>query len=86
MLAALLDLLSRIRHAFAVFLLFHALSQLVGIAQDLLLLIPEPFELPLDLLLAPAAVLAASSADCSSLSRSLTSDWRWASSRSRLST
>ena len=51
MLAALLDLLSRIRHALAIFLLFHALPQLVGIAQDLLLLIPEPFELPFDLLL-----------------------------------
>ena len=49
-LAALLDLLAGVGHAVAIFLAFHPLAQLVGIAEDLLLLVPEPLELPLDLL------------------------------------
>ena len=52
-LATLLDLLSSISHALAVLVLLHALSQLVCITQDLLLLVPQAFELPFDLLNAP---------------------------------
>ena len=50
-LAALLDLLAGLGHAFAVLLVLHPLLQLVGVAEDLLLLVAEPLELPLDLLL-----------------------------------
>ena len=85
-LAALLDLLAGLGHAFAVLLALHPLAELVGVAEDLLLLVAEPLELPLDLLAWPAASLAASRADCSSLSRSFRSVCRWASSRSRLRT
>ena len=51
MLAALLDLLAGLGHPFAVLLVLHPLVQLVGVAEDLLLLVAEPLELPLDLLL-----------------------------------
>ena len=47
----LLDLLAGLGHAFAVLLVLHPLLQLVGVAEDLLLLFAEPLELPLDLLL-----------------------------------
>ena len=50
MLAALVDLLAGVGHAVAILLALHPLSELVGIAEDLLLLIPEPLELPFDLL------------------------------------
>ena len=49
-LAALLDLLAGLGHAVAVLLALHPLPELVGVAEDLLLLVPEPLELPLDLL------------------------------------
>ncbi len=48
-LAALFDLLARLGHPLLVLLLLHALAQLVGVAEDLPLLVAEPFELPLDL-------------------------------------
>ena len=50
-LAALLDLLPGLGHPFAVLLGLHPFLELVGVAEDLLLLVPEPLELPLDLLL-----------------------------------
>ena len=49
-LAALLDLLAGLGHPLAVLLALHPLAQLVGVAEDLLLLVAEPLELPLDLL------------------------------------
>ena len=84
-LAALLDLLARLGHPLLVLLVLHPLAQLVGVAEDLLLLVAESLELALDLR-AGLGVLAASRADWSSLSRSFRSLCRWASSRSRLST
>ena len=84
-LAALLDLLAGLGHAFAVLLVLHPLLELVGVAEDLLLLVAEPLELPLDLLRACSS-FAASRADCSSFRRSFRSAWRWASSLRRLST
>ena len=49
-LAALLDLLACVGHPVAVLLVLHPLAELVGVAEDLLLLVAEPLELPLDLL------------------------------------
>ena len=49
-LAALLDLLPRLGHPLLVLLALHPLAQLVGVAEDLLLLVAEPLELALDLL------------------------------------
>ena len=49
-LAALLDLLAGLGHPLAVLLVLHPLLELVGVAEDLLLLLAEPLELPLDLL------------------------------------
>ena len=50
MLAALLHLLPGLGHPLAVLLVLHPLAELVGVAEDLLLLLPQPLELPLDLL------------------------------------
>ena len=47
--AALLDLLAGVGHAVAVLLALHPLAELVGVAEDLLLLVAEPLELPLEL-------------------------------------
>ena len=49
-LAALFDLLAGLGHPVAVLLALHPLAELVGVAEDLLLLVAEPLELPLDLL------------------------------------
>ena len=49
MLAALVNLLACVGHAVAILFPLHPLAQLVGIAEDLLLLFPQPLELPLDL-------------------------------------
>ena len=49
-LAALLHLLAGLGHPLAVLLALHPLAELVGVAEDLLLLLPQPLELPLDLL------------------------------------
>ena len=46
MLAALVDLLARVGHPVAVFFALHPFAELVGIAEDLLLLVSEPLELP----------------------------------------
>ena len=46
--ATLLELLTRIGHAIAVFFSFHPLAHLVGVAEDLLFLFAQPLELPLD--------------------------------------
>ena len=45
MLAALVDLLAGLGHAVAVLLVLHPLAELVGVAEDLLLLVAEPLEL-----------------------------------------
>ena len=50
MLAALVDLLAGVGHPVAILFALHPFPELVGIAEDLLLLVPEPLELPLDLL------------------------------------
>lgn len=50
MIAALFDLLAGIGQALAILLALHALAQLVGVAQDLLLLLAKPLELALELL------------------------------------
>ncbi len=50
MLAALLDLLACVGHPVSVFFALHPFSELVGIAEDLLLLISQPLELSLDFL------------------------------------
>ena len=50
MLAALVDLLACVGHAVSILFALHPFSELVGIAEDLLLLIPEPLELSLDFL------------------------------------
>ena len=55
-LAALLDLLAGLGHPVAVLLALHPLAELVGVAEDLLLLVAEPLELPLDLLRGPAGL------------------------------
>ncbi len=49
-LAALLDLLAGLGHPLLVLLVLHPLAELVGVAEDLLLLLAEPLELALDLL------------------------------------
>jgi len=48
-LPALLHLLAGLGHAVAILLVLHPFSELVRITKDLLLLIPQPLELPLDL-------------------------------------
>ena len=50
MLAALVDLLPCVGHAVSILFALHPFAQLVGIAEDLLLLISEPLELSLDFL------------------------------------
>src|SRR5690242_19010746 len=50
MLPALFHLLAGLLYALAVFFLFHALAKFVGIAEDLLFLLAQAFELTLDLL------------------------------------
>jgi hypothetical protein len=50
MLAALVDLLACVSHPVAILFALHPFPELVGIAQDLLLLISQPLELPLDFL------------------------------------
>ncbi len=49
-LAAFVDLLPCVGHAVSILFALHPFAQLVGIAQDLLLLISEPLELSLDFL------------------------------------
>ena len=48
-LAGLLHLCAGFGHSVPIFLALHPLSDLVGVAEDLLLLVPEPLELPFDL-------------------------------------
>ncbi len=48
-LAALLHLRAGFGHSVPIFLALHPLSDLVGVAEDLLLLLPEPLELSFDL-------------------------------------
>ena len=49
-LAALFDLLAGLGHPLLVLLALHPLAELVGVAEDLLLLVAEPLELALELL------------------------------------
>ena len=49
-LAALVDLLACVGHSVSILFALHPFSQLVGIAEDLLLLISQPLELSLDFL------------------------------------
>ena len=56
MLAALVDLLAGVGHPVSILFALHPFAELVGIAEDLLLLIPEPLELSLDLLARPAGL------------------------------
>ena len=84
-LAALFDLLARLGHPLLVLLVLHPLAQLVGVAEDLLLLVAEPFELPLDLL-ARLGRLGGLEGRLELLEPFVQVSWRWASSRSRLST